>query len=315
MRFVCIDFETANSSRNSACSLGIAVVDNLTIVETRSWLIRPPRLHFSYRNVQIHGITKDDVKDEPQFDVLWQDIFEQLGNSPLIAHNASFDMSVLVNLLQHFNLEIPSNDTACTYVLSKKLLPHLPNHKLKTIAKNLNIKMVRHHEAESDAIACAEIAINICKQYQELHPVSVAYKLGISPKTITEYHQRAEKNKNNKVNNWPEPIRVSEINPQSISFDESHPFFGKKVVVTGALDGMDRREVMQIVVDLGGTCTTSVSKKTDVLIVGTQTSHNLIHESKSSKQLKAELLISQGYPIHIMTANEFIVMTGNDLPF
>ena len=96
MRFVAIDFETANSSRSSVCALGIVVVDGGAVVEARSWLVRPEPLVFDGYNIMIHGITPDDVRDEPTFDQLWADVFLpyfQMG--PMLAHNASFDMSVL----------------------------------------------------------------------------------------------------------------------------------------------------------------------------------------------------------------------------
>lgn len=315
MRFVCIDFETANSSRKSACALGAVVVEDLSIIETRSWLIRPPRMHFSYQNFQIHGITAEDVKDKPKFDVLWQEIVELFGDTPIVAHNANFDMNVLANLLHYYNLDVLPNDTSCTYLLSKKAFSELPNHRLDTVAEHLNIEMDRHHEAQSDAIACAEMAINICKQYQEHNPVSLSAKLGVTCKTVANYYQSVLEKKKNNSNNWPETIRISEINPQSESFDKSHPFFAKKVVLTGTIDGMERRDAMQAIVDVGGLCTTSVSRMTHFLVVGKQTSHNLTHETKSSKQLKVELLISQGFPIQIMTSQEFTALIGNDIPF
>jgi DNA polymerase III subunit epsilon len=37
MNFIAIDFETANEQRNSACEIGICVVRNDRVVESRAW--------------------------------------------------------------------------------------------------------------------------------------------------------------------------------------------------------------------------------------------------------------------------------------
>ena len=56
MNFTSIDFETANSHRNSPCSLGITVVENGRIMIEKEWLIQPPRNHYNERNILVHGI-------------------------------------------------------------------------------------------------------------------------------------------------------------------------------------------------------------------------------------------------------------------
>ena len=99
MRFVALDFETANERRDSACALGIAKVVGSRVVERKSWLIRPPRLKFNRRNIDIHGITAADVKDKPKFNELWPTIRRHLDGELLLAHNASFDFSVLRHVL------------------------------------------------------------------------------------------------------------------------------------------------------------------------------------------------------------------------
>ncbi len=55
--FVAIDFETANNRPNSACQLGLVVVENWQIVHEAEWLIRPPRLFFSPQLFVYTGFT------------------------------------------------------------------------------------------------------------------------------------------------------------------------------------------------------------------------------------------------------------------
>ena len=74
MNYVAIDFETANRSRASACSLAAVVVEEGQIVRSHYSLIKPPDLQFDYWNTKIHGITAKDVADKPDFAQLWDKI-------------------------------------------------------------------------------------------------------------------------------------------------------------------------------------------------------------------------------------------------
>jgi DNA polymerase III subunit epsilon len=95
MDFVAIDFETANEKRSSACAIGLTTVREGQIVDSFSRLIRPPELRFSFWNSKVHGLTENDVKDSPTFDELWPELLPLLENQIVVAHNASFDISVL----------------------------------------------------------------------------------------------------------------------------------------------------------------------------------------------------------------------------
>ncbi|OPJ64393.1 DNA polymerase III subunit epsilon [Clostridium oryzae] len=65
MNFIAIDFETANKKRDSACSVGIAVVENGQVVQRIHRLIKPKEMRFLPFNVGIHGITASMVQNEP----------------------------------------------------------------------------------------------------------------------------------------------------------------------------------------------------------------------------------------------------------
>jgi DNA polymerase-3 subunit alpha (Gram-positive type) len=54
-----------------------------------------------------------------------------------------------------------ANPSLCTVQLSRKLLPHIDNHKLKTVAEYFSVELVNHHRANADAFATAKIFINL----------------------------------------------------------------------------------------------------------------------------------------------------------
>lgn len=95
MKFTALDFETANYSNASICSVGIAVFLEGEFTESREWLVRPPRGHGWFREdfVEIHGITFKDVADAPEFPTVAAELLPYLTNSDLVvAHNAAFDI-------------------------------------------------------------------------------------------------------------------------------------------------------------------------------------------------------------------------------
>jgi DNA polymerase-3 subunit epsilon len=134
MSWAAIDFETANQTRGSACALGVAIVEDSHVVQRSSWLIRPPTLDFNPYNVMIHGITADDVASAPTFDALWPSVQALLEGRPVIAHNASFDISVLRHSLDAYGLRWPKLQYVCTRVLAKKVWTDLISYSLPVVA-------------------------------------------------------------------------------------------------------------------------------------------------------------------------------------
>ncbi|NQT91626.1 MAG: 3'-5' exonuclease [Lentisphaerae bacterium] len=161
IEFTAIDFETANSSRSSVCSVGLAVVRDGVIASRFEQLIRPEPLVFDPFNISIHGIRPEDVVDAPTFSEFWSELWASVSG-PLVAHNASFDMSVLRHSLDQCGTSYPKTDYFCTCVISRLTWPGYPTYSLDFVADSLGISFT-HHRAEDDAAACAQIALKACK--------------------------------------------------------------------------------------------------------------------------------------------------------
>jgi len=155
------------------------VVENGIIKEKRSWLIRPKELRFNSMNIGIHGIYEKDVADQPEFDVLWKnEIASYFENKLVVAHNASFDTSVLRTTLALYGLPFPSLTYTCTLLLSRVVWPGLLSYKLGTLAERFQIKF-KHHDAEDDAFACAEIALRALERGQATELQELSNKFGL----------------------------------------------------------------------------------------------------------------------------------------
>lgn len=160
-----MDFETANGKRHSACSLALVVVRENKIVNSFYTLIKPDT-EFSPRNIQIHGIRPRDVADAPMFPEVWTHIKDLFTPNHLVtAHNANFDVGVLKNTLEHYQIQTPHYMVLDTLRTSRKFYPNFPNHKLNTVCAELNIDLEHHHNALADSIACANILLTQDQQY------------------------------------------------------------------------------------------------------------------------------------------------------
>jgi DNA polymerase III subunit epsilon len=156
MNFVALDFETANYSRASACSVGLVKVENGKITDKIMRLIRPPSRDFVFTH--IHGLTWADVSEAGNFSDVWSEVSSILdGADFLAAHNSSFDKGVLNACCAHFSLDTPSLPFQCSMKLARKNLGIYPT-KLSDVCRRLNIEL-EHHEALSDALACAQIIL------------------------------------------------------------------------------------------------------------------------------------------------------------
>jgi DNA polymerase-3 subunit epsilon len=155
-RFAAMDFETADMGRDSACALSIVLVENDTLAQTWSGLIRPPRSRFEF--TYIHGITWRDVQHKPSFAELWPEISSVLqGVDFIAAHNASFDRSVLRACCESAGIAPARNSYLCTVRLARSVWGLYPTT-LAHVCRHLSIPL-KHHDAVSDAQACAKILL------------------------------------------------------------------------------------------------------------------------------------------------------------
>ena len=80
---------------------------------------------------------------------------------PLVAHNASFDKSCLKASFYTYQMDYPDYEFLDTLKTARRILPHLPNHQLQTVAAACGYDLTYHHHALADAEACAWIAKEI----------------------------------------------------------------------------------------------------------------------------------------------------------
>ena len=162
MNFVALDFETANHSRESICSIGIAIVENGKLKQSFEKLVRPTPNYYHWRMIDCHGITPEMTNRRPDFGKIWTEIKPFLDGKKIIAHNAGFDIGALRSVLDVYQFPYPEIEYYCSCTISRRAFRNLENHRLSTVCEYLGIKL-NHHNAESDAIGAAQIVLSACK--------------------------------------------------------------------------------------------------------------------------------------------------------
>jgi DNA polymerase III subunit epsilon len=163
MKFLAIDFETANYDEYSACALGLVSVQDQVITEETHWLIRPPDKYFVPRFIDLHGITWDQVKDVPTFDKYWPQLLALIENADfLVAHNAPFDVGVMKACCRYYGLPKPEFAYHCTVNIARRHFNIYPT-KLPDVCNKLQIPLSPH-----DPLSDARASATIMMKYYEL---------------------------------------------------------------------------------------------------------------------------------------------------
>lgn len=292
-----LDFETANHQPNSACQLGIAIVEPWKIIREKRWMIRPQRLYFSPRCVAVHGITAKDVLNAPTWEEIWPEVSQWIDGSVIVAHNAGFDANVLMSTCLAHEITIPPIDVLCTRLISKRSWPALRSHSLASMAEYLSI-VFAHHDALEDAKVSARLLIEAASKSGAEDLEQLEEQLGLvrgrvwsdrvrHPRTVrrsrietvAETPARYEPKRFNKDGSplqsgkQQRPRRIAdEILRNSLG---NSPFAGKYMVLVGTLLGLDREDSAAFLSQLGARVQSDINMQTQYIIQGTLSESDL----------------------------------------
>lgn len=159
--FAAIDFELANFSPASICSVGVVVVRNGKIAERFYSLVRPKPNSYNRYCVRVHGLTEKDTRDASPFPIVWRKVAEIIGELPLVAHNCNCDRLSLKAAFKLYKMKYPNYVFHCTLKAAQEKLPESASFKLSGVAEQCGYKMENQHNALADAEACAAIALKL----------------------------------------------------------------------------------------------------------------------------------------------------------
>ena len=164
------DVEYANNKNKSICQIGI-MCENFSDGEPyypEKDIYINPEDGFDDFCIKVHGITKDKVKNEPVFPVVWKEIEKYFTNAVIIGHNvAGADLDALVKALNRYNLDIPELYYICTLDLARQYIPSyaVADYSMSTLCEYFGIDIDSEHNAFDDACACADLFKAIIEVY------------------------------------------------------------------------------------------------------------------------------------------------------
>lgn len=305
LNFVAIDLETANAKRSSICEIGISVVRNSEIIETKSWLVRPDGNKYDFQNIAVHGIHPEDTASAPSFAEVWQEVVPYLEGNVVVAHNTSFDMYAIRDALTESNIAFPIFQYYCSLRIARYTFRDTYSYSLPILCTAMGINFPHHHRAGGDAEGCAKIFIRSIElagvssidELQEKYKFHCGeFRPGAFVAQLSTSQGRSHK------------LNVSSIVGNPAFIDEGNYFYQKVVCFTGKCQYGTRTEMLQRVADIGGIPSNSVTAKTEVLVVGQQDYRVVGSDGISGKQKKAMELRDKGQDIEILSEIEFMSM-------
>ena len=304
--FVAIDLETATSARSSICQIGITEVINGELQTPKSWLVQPEGNVYDSMNIFIHGITPEDTKNSPSFPEVWKDVLPYLQGKIVVAHNTSFDMYALRDAFDKYGIDYPTFDYFCTLRIARYIVKGCYSYSLDIVLNYLGIEFEHHHRADSDSMGCAKLLLKCLETdnstLEDLEGNYHFHRGQFAPNVFIAHLQN--KKQYSGQHQYKNIIKDLEEHPELI--DEGNYFYGKTICFTGKTQYAVRRVLLQMVKNIGGIPTDSVTSETDVLVVGQQDYRIVGADGMSSKQNKARKLLEKGQLIEILSESEFI---------
>ena len=278
MKFIAIDFETANPDLASICQIGTVTFNDYVIEKKWQTLINPED-YFDPINIGIHGISEDKIKNVAKFPDIYNSLKNLISDEVTVCHT-HFDKVALVKVTEKYQLP----QILCRWLDTVKVVRRTwsqfsqKGYGLKNVANELGIDF-KHHEAVEDARVAGEILIRAIKE------------TGMS---VDEWISRINK-----------PIDLlHDYKKISRKGNPEGHLFGEVVLFTYELS-IPRKQAAELASIAGCEVASSVRRDITLLVVGDQDIRKLAGHDKSSKHRKAEELISEGYPIRILSESDF----------
>jgi len=141
MRFVAIDFETANAKYYSACSVGIVTIEDGKVIDEYYTLIKPPHNKYDWMTTRVHGIKAKDTANSPTFPEILPEIVKRLKGQTIVAHNEMFDRGVLRKTALYYKVEIQEMDLNKAWECTVKIC-HGKGHKKANLTSSRSTNLI-----------------------------------------------------------------------------------------------------------------------------------------------------------------------------
>lgn len=192
--FVFFDIETTGLSALNCeiTEIGAVRMKNGEVLDEFNMLVNPG-VPIPEEIVRLTGITDEMVASEPAIDVVLPKFLDFVGDSVLVAHNASFDAGFIAHAAERLGLPF-ANPYLDTVAMSRYVNPELQKHKLDILADYFKLGDFNHHRASDDAKILAAIFYKMTDKLSDegvfdLDALAEAMSERSDPLKLRTYHQ------------------------------------------------------------------------------------------------------------------------------
>lgn len=108
------------------------------------------------------GITQRMVDGAPSVSQVMREVAAFIGETPVVAHNASFDQRFFVRECRRQRMGLVIEPFICSLRLARRVYPHLESHSLGVLAHRLQLRNCgAAHRAAADAELTAELMLRM----------------------------------------------------------------------------------------------------------------------------------------------------------
>lgn len=289
--FVAVDTETTGLDFDlcNIIEIGAVKVNDGKIVDSFKSLIKVDEKLPTFI-VHLTGITDEMLADAPSLNEVATDFDVFVGDSILLAHNASFDMNFLYAAYERALGKPLRNDYVDTLRVARRALPQLQHRTLPDLCEIFEVVNEGEHRAYGDALATVQCYLLMRDIVIESFGDEAAYANSFARGTASGSH-----------------LKAKDIVATTDDIDEGNPLFGMRCVFTGAMTSMVRADAMLALKNVGGEPQDTVRKDTDYLVVGNDGYSSAI-QSAPGKIKKAQANQLKGLPIRIISEDTFLAM-------
>lgn len=171
-----IDFETTGLSPaqgDRATEIAAVILENGKIVDRYQSLMNAGVRIPSFIEA-LTGISDAMIRVAPPAEKVMQEVADFVGDYPLVAHNASFDCKFWDAELARIQRR-RQQEFVCSLLLSRRLLPLAPSHKLGVLIEYMNLPVAgRYHRALADAEMAASLLVRLMEELRDRHKINDA---------------------------------------------------------------------------------------------------------------------------------------------
>lgn len=285
--YVVFDLETTGLCPETCQIIQLAAVrfvDHCEVDRFSTYI--DPRRPIPADITQLTGISDETVAGAPHIEDVFMDFVRFLRTAPFVTGwNVSFDLAFLSAVIeQDASTYLHPFDTMLLY----GRVAGRPHSRLSDACAEIGLS-AHFHDALDDCRACGAVLSWLCQENRMDHAL---HSKGERHAALSSYLAKAGSGEC--------PISEGDV-------CRGGALDGKSVVFTGALS-FARSAAKSLALAAGAVVKTSVSKKTDFLVVGEQDEILVGCDGMSEKEEKAAALNQKGATIQVISEQEFLTL-------